>query len=175
MNRIHQAERAVAVSAGAFVGEAVPEAAHANVGHAHAGAIDGDETVDPALERVVEERLRAAQVAEAFFADVRHKGDGAISDHLRLVQGADHADDDRQAAAVVADAGTLQPRSVLRHADVRLGREHGVEMGGEDEMRFRTLPGALAENIADGVDADVLQTELREDGLELEPTFLLAK
>ena len=88
-----RAEGAVAVAAGALVGEAVAEAADPHVGHAEAGAVHGDEAVDLPLEGVVEERLGVPRrIPEALFADVADEGDRALGDHLRLVHGADDAD-----------------------------------------------------------------------------------
>ena len=65
------------MSAGTFEDDLVAIAAHADVGDAEAGAIHRNELIDLALQAVEEEALHAAQIAEAFFADVGDEGDGA--------------------------------------------------------------------------------------------------
>ena len=75
---------------------------------------------------------------------------------------AHHRQHHRQPAAVVADAGAANHRALLRDLDVGALGEHGVEVRGEHEVRPRRRARALAEHVADLVDAHVLQPELAE-------------
>jgi hypothetical protein len=145
------------------------------VGHAEAGPVNRHEAVDLPLERVVEQGLRTAKVAETLFPDVRDERDRTLGDELRFVHRLDHADHHREATAVVTDAGALEPGAVLRHLHVRAFRENGVEMRSENEVRLRPLARPLAQDVPDRVDADVPQPELREDVLELEAARLLGE
>ena len=80
---------------------------------------------------VVEERPRAAQVAQALLADGRGEQDrmlrrGALAEAPREVQQRGEAE------AVVADAGAVQLLARAPRLQRRDGREDGVEMGGDD-------------------------------------------
>ena len=108
----------------------------------------------------------AAQVAEPLLADVGDEGDRSRRRDLRLLQQPDDADEHGQAAAVVADARSLQHGALARDLDVGLFGEHRVEVRGDDQMRARLRPGPLAEHVALAVDAHVLQPELLERPLE---------
>ena len=74
-------------------------------------AVDGDESIDPVLQRFVEEPLDAAEIAESFFADRTDERDRAWRGHAGLVQGAGHGDEIGETAAVVADSWSAQERS----------------------------------------------------------------
>jgi hypothetical protein len=86
---------------------------------------------------------------------------------------ADDRDHDRQAAAVVADTGSLQQVPFTLHLDVGPLREHRVEVRGEDEVRVRGGAGILAKHVAHLVHAHVPQAELREHALQLLAADLL--
>jgi hypothetical protein len=162
MNRVDHPERAVAVAPRPLEGDAVTQAAHRDMGDAQAGAIDRYEPVDATLQAFVEEVFDAAQIAESFFADVADEGDGAGRLHVAGLEGAHHREHHGQATAVVADAGPANHRALLRGLDVGAFGKHGVEVGGEHEMRARCRARALPEHVANLVDADVLQAELAE-------------
>ena len=102
------AERAEAVAAGALERHAIAMAADRDVGDVHAGAVDRHEAIDLILQRDVEQRLHAAQIAEPFFADVGDEGDRARRLDVGRLHLADDRDQHREAAAIVADAGPSQ-------------------------------------------------------------------
>ena len=74
---VRHAERAVAVTAGPLVRDAIPVAADGAARDAEPGAVDGDEVVDLALVLAREQVAHAAQVAGPFFADVADEEDRA--------------------------------------------------------------------------------------------------
>ena len=116
---------------------------------------------------VVEQLLHAAQIAEPFLADVGDERDRARRLDVGLLHLADDRDHHREAAAVVADARSLEQVALALHLDVGAFGEHRVEMRREHEMRMRGRARIVAEHVADLVDAHVLQPELREDALQL--------
>ena len=62
-HRVHgvdDAERAEAVAARAFEGDAIPDAADADVGHAHAVAVDRHKAIDAVFQGLIEQALHAA-------------------------------------------------------------------------------------------------------------------
>ena len=87
-------------------------AAHAHIGDAEAGAVDGNEFIDLALQAVVKKILGAAQIAQAFLARVGDERNRAGRLHVGIVQRLNHAQHHSQAAAIVADAGTFQHRAI---------------------------------------------------------------
>ena len=138
------------------------------------GTIHGDERVDAALQLLVEEVLDAPQVAQPFFPDRADERDAARRLQIALVHRPNHADEHGEAPAVVRDARTLDavPRSRRLHVGA-LG-ENGIEVGAEDDVGSRRLARPLTQNIADGVDADVLQPERFERGfVVLQPASAL--
>ncbi len=144
------------MAAGTGEGDAVAIAADANVGDASGFArFDRDEIVDAAFECGAEELFHAAKVAGTLFADVGDEGDGASSGEVGVVHGVDDGEQSGESAAVVADAGTFEDVSGACDVDVSLGREDGVEVGGEHEMWMRLGAGTITEDVACVVDADV--------------------
>jgi len=63
---------------------------------------------------------------------------------------------------VVADARSLDDRTLARRLDARLFWKHRVEMRRKDKMRAGRLSRPLAEHVPRTVDAHVLQTERLE-------------
>jgi hypothetical protein len=165
LDGIGHAEGAVAVAAGPFERDLVAVAADADVGDAEAGAIHRDELVDLSFEAVEEEALHAAQVAQAFLADIGDEGDGAGGFHVALVEGADDGEHDGQAAAIVADAGAFEDRPArVTLTSVPSGKD-GVEVGGEYQVGPRGLAGSDADHVAGRVHAHVAQAEFLEQAL----------
>ena len=60
-------------------------------------------------------------------------------------------------AAIVADAGTAKHVAVSSNFDVGAARKHRVEVRAHDDVRPRIRARALGDDVAFGVDADVLQ------------------
>ena len=71
-------------------------------------AVNRHEPVDLSFQRVGEQRLDAAQVPESLFTDGADECDRARRPNIRRVERARDREDDGQAAAVVADARTLE-------------------------------------------------------------------
>jgi hypothetical protein len=68
---------AVAVSAGPFERDAVPQAPDGDVRHPQTGAVDRDEAIDLPLQPFAKQVLHAAQIAEALLADRADERDRA--------------------------------------------------------------------------------------------------
>ena len=160
VDRIGDAEVAEAVAAGPLEGDAVAAAADRGAGDRGARAVDRDEAVDAArsarsLNRCLTPRRSPRPSSPTVPTNVIVP---AVST-LDVVQRPDHAEHDRQAAAVVGDPGpgdrAAGPRR-LHHC--ALGK-HGVEMGAHHEVRPRLPARPFAEHVADRVDAHVLQAE----------------
>ena len=143
------------------------------MGDAQPGAVHRNELVDLALQAVEEQALHAAQVAEAFFADVGDEGDGARRLDVRLVQRANHGEHDREAAAIVADAGAFHDVAFASDFDVGAFRENRVEVRAEDQVGMRGLAGTDADDVAGLIDANIVQTEFLEEPLEFAAADLL--
>ena len=130
-----------------------------------------------ALQALVEQVLHAAQVAEAFLADVADEGDGAgrldVAGLRAPAPPPARTARPRQSSPM---PGPRMHRAFLRGLDVGALGEHGVEVRGEHEVRPRRGARALAEHVADLVDAHVLQAELAElAGVELGALRLLER
>src|SRR5689334_20935713 len=118
-------------------------------------AVDRDEIVDLALERVAEEVARAAEIPLSFLADVPDEVDRPERLHVRLLERAKNGKHDRQTATVVADAGPRERRTVALHLDVgALGKDR-VEVTFDEYRWSRADPAPLGDDIADAVDAEV--------------------
>ena len=100
---------------------------------------------------------RAAEVAEAFFADGADERHGTGGLDRRSRQRVGDRDHDRQPAGVVADARPLQHGAGARDADVGALGKHGVEVRADDDVRPRRLAAPHAEHVADGVEAHVAE------------------
>ncbi len=173
---VGEAEGSVGVAAGAGEGDLVAKAADADgydVGEVV--AVDGDEAVDLAFEGGVEEGLGAAGIAEAFLADVGDKGDGAAGFEGGGLEGVDEGEEAGEAAAIVADAGRGVGGAGVFDVDVGAFGEDGVLVGGDDEVGVGLDAGAVAEDVAGGVDADVFEAGGGEEALELEAAGLLVE
>ncbi len=72
------------MAAGSFELRAISIAAYAYVGDAEAGSVDGNESVDLALQAVVEKILGAAEVAETLFTGVSYECDRAGRLNMRV-------------------------------------------------------------------------------------------
>ena len=64
----------------------------------------------------------------------RRTGCRCVRPNARRIQRADIGEQDREAAGVVADARRVQLGAFAPHPHVGAGREHRVEMGGDDEQ-----------------------------------------
>ena len=131
VNRVGNAERAVAVAARPLERHPVPMASDGDVRNPEAGPVHGDEPVNLTFQRLVEQGLHAAQVAEPFLPHRADKRNRARRGHVGLVHRANHGEQHRQAAAVVADAGSLEDVSLARDPDVGVLGKDRVEMRGE--------------------------------------------
>ena len=167
-HRVGHAERAEAVAARALEGDAIAMAADRDVGHVHAGAVDRHEPIDLILQRRLEQLLHAAQIAEPFFADVGDEGDRAR----------------RLAPWPSSSRGRSRPSPPGRGSRRRC---RALAAGCPSRFTFTSVPSGntvsrcaartrcgcggrariIAEHVADLVDADVLQSELREHALQL--------
>src|SRR6266550_3857781 len=103
--------------------------------------------------------LDPPQIAKPFLADRAHEGNAPGSLNIGVIEGADHAKNHRKTTTIVADAGSLDDRTLARRLHARLLRKHRVEMRRKDEMRAGRQPGPLAEHVSRAVDAHLLQTE----------------
>ena len=137
-----------------------------DVGDVHAGAIDRDEAIDLIFQRRAKSSY-TREVAEPFFPDVGHEGDGARRRYLRLLHFADDGDEHGQAAAIVADARAMEDASLTLHFDVGAFGKHSVEVRGDDDAGSRRGAGVVAEDVPHLVHAHTLQAELFEDALQL--------
>ena len=158
---IHRAERSEAVAAGPFERDAESRAADGDVRDAEPFAVDRDEPIDPVLQRLVEEALHAAQVAEPFFADRADERDRAWRRHAGFVQRPRDGKKIGKPAAIVADAGSAKHIAVPSNFDVGAARKHRIEVRADDDVRPGVRARPLADDVAFGVDADVLQARLR--------------
>ena len=157
VNRVGDPEGAVAVAARPLERDAIAQAADRDVRDPEPRPVNRDEPIDPAFEFLVEEVLDAAQIAEPFLPYRAHERDAARRLDGRRIHGADDAEQNGKAAAVVADAGPFDDRAGAGRLDVGLFGKDGVEMGGEHQVRRGCEAGALAEHVADAVDPHVFQ------------------
>ena len=104
----------------------------------------------------------AAQIAEAFLADVCHKCDRSSKLNTSAGQCSSETEQDGQASAVVADARPLQPAAGPRDADVGAFRKDRVEMRGDHEVWLACNTWTVAEDVAGLVDPDVREAGLLE-------------
>src|SRR6266545_7112531 len=162
MDRVRDAERAVAVSARPFVGDSVSKAADADVRDAHPGAVDRDEPVDAALELLIKEVLHTPQIPQALFPNRRDERDGAV--RLSAAPGERPYDGEQhgQAAAVIADAGSPDDVALTRSSNRRVFWKHRVEVRAEHQVRTRRKASALADDVAGAIDPDVREAERLE-------------
>ena len=142
------------------------------MGDAQSGAIHRYEAVHPALELPFEQVLHAAKIAETFFADGPHERNRPGRLDSGFVHGADHANEDGQATAVVRDSGPLDDAPLPRRPDVRALRKHGVQVRAEYDVRPGGGARALAQHVSDRVDPDVLQSKSFEGGLQRRGSLL---
>src|SRR4051794_8009818 len=112
MDGVRNAERAVTVAARPLVRDLVPVAAHRAAGDAKPRAVHGDEVVDLALQLLVEEMPRAAQVARALLTDVADEVHGPAGLYVGPLERARHGEKHGETAAVVADAGRLETSTI---------------------------------------------------------------
>jgi hypothetical protein len=74
-------------------------------------AVDGHESIDASLQRLVDQALDAAQIAKTLFADGAHKSDRPRRRHATCIQRACDRNHGCKAATVVADAWSHEERS----------------------------------------------------------------
>ena len=171
VDRIGNAERAVAVAARSFVGDAIAMAADRAARDAEPRVVDGDEVVDFSFELFAEQIAHAAQVARPFLADVADEVDGAVGLHAGFLERADDGENDGEPAVVVADARRAELSAVVFDGDVGAFGEDGVEVSGDDDRRPGADAAPLGDDVAGGVDADVLEAERFEALFELSAAF----
>src|SRR5687768_11088972 len=109
MDRVGNAERAVAVATGSLVGDAISVAADCTVGRTETCTIDRDEVVDLALQLGREQVSDTPQIARAFLADVADEVNRAGVLDVGALECARNREHDGQAAAVIANARAGEP------------------------------------------------------------------
>ena len=153
--RGHLPEIGVGVTARPFDREAPAVRPRRAAEHAaHVGRIDRDEAVDAA--RAVKERLRAADVAEAFFTDRAHKENVAFRFDAGDLKHAKDLQERAQARAVVADPGRPEDLPFAADLHVRARGEDRIHVGAERQHGpFGVAPRTAADDVADRIDHDV--------------------
>ena len=124
------------------------------------GHVEREAAVD--FARTVKECLGTLDVAVAFFADGADEEDVADRFDAGAVQGAQDLEHRAQARGVIADARTAVDRTLLRHLEVRAGREDRVEVRADREHRARARAGAAADHVAGGIHHDVGEAVLAQ-------------
>ena len=71
----------------------------------------------------------------------------------------------RQTAAVVADAGTLEPASGPRDVDVGAFGKHRIQMRGDHDVWLPCNTWPVAEHVSNPIEPNVCQASLLERGL----------
>ena len=142
-----------------FVGDLVAVAPHGPVGDPQTGAVDRDEVVDTPFELVTEQVLDATKVANPLLTHRPDEDDRAFRFELHLLHGPGHGKYHGQPTAVIADPGAAQQITLTGDRHVGTRRENGIEVGREHHSRPITNSWALADGVALGIDADLLETE----------------
>ena len=124
--------------------------------------VDRHEAIDPALQRLVEEALDAAQIAKAFFADRSDEGHRAGSRDTRLVHRPGHGQHVGEPAAIVADAGAAKHVPLASNFDVGAARKHRIEVRAHDDVGPGVGARPLADDVALGVGAHVPEADVAE-------------
>ena len=145
------------MTSGPLERDAEPRAADGDVGDAQPFAINRDEAIDLVFQRLTEETLDPAQVAEPLFTNRGDEGNRAWGRHGGFVQRPCDRKQIGKASAIVADAWPAKDVPVPPYLDVGAARKHGVEVRADDDVRPRVGARPLANDVALGVDADVLQ------------------
>src|SRR5262245_33129850 len=162
MDRIGQPEGAVAVTAGTFESDPVAITPYPDVGNPEPRAIDGNKTIDPAFETLVEKVLNAAQVPEPFLAHGTDECERSIGLDVVAVQRVDDANDHGKAAAIVADSRPSDEKAVARCLHHSPLRKDCIKMRAEDQVRARRPAGSLTQDVANLVDPYVPQSQFLE-------------
>ena len=105
----------------------------------------------------------AAQIALAFLAHIGDENDVARGLHLAGIHGTHKGKQRCHRYRGVPDARRVQCIAFAAHLDRNIGREHRVEVGGNQQRLGRTVlawPGA--DHVADRIDMDILQPQRRE-------------
>ena len=161
MDRTRQSEGPIAVSARAPKRRPVARRSDGNVGDAKTGPVNGHETIHITRQLGPEEMRDTAEVAQALLPHRPNERDRPGGLHLPAVERTCDTEHDGEPAAIVTDAWTVEHVAVPRHRHVGPFGKDSVQMGAEDEVGPRTPTGALAQHVADRIDADALQTERR--------------
>ena len=128
--------------------------------------VDGEEGRDPVAQRAFGEQVAdAAQVALALLPDIADEEEVLLGLDPGGVERADEGQQHREAAGVVADAGREELRAFAPDGAVRALGEDRVEMGRDDDHLAVGPAAADAGDVADGVAAHLLETELAEHRL----------
>ena len=148
-------EVGVGVAARAFDREAPAVRTRRAAEHAaHFRRVDRNEAVD--ASRTVKERLRAADVAETFFADRAHKENVAFRFDAGDFEHAQNLQERAQARAVVADPGRTKDLSFTADLHVGARGEDRVHVGAERKHgAFGIAALTAADDVADRIGHDV--------------------
>ena len=147
VDRARQPEGVEAVPAGALEVDLVAMAARAHRYDVVAVArLQAEHAVD--LRVVAEQRLHAAQVAQALLADAADEQQVADGGELVVLQRLQPRQQHREAARVVGDAGCVPLAVLLLDLDVGAGREHGVQVRGDQQGRAVAAALADADHVA---------------------------
>ena len=111
-----------------------------------AATIDCDECVD-ARTAVTEQMLHAAQVAEAFLADIADKQDIRIGHDVVLLECTQDSEHDDEATSVVADSGRKIRVALNAYGHVGFDGEYGVEVC-RDCNDMAATPGTTSNDVA---------------------------
>ena len=91
--------------------------------------------------------------------------------HAGLLERAHDGENDGEPAVVVADAWGAELGAVVLDGDVGPFGEDGVEVSGDDDRRPAADAASFGDDVAGGVDADVLEAECLEALFELGAAF----
>jgi hypothetical protein len=86
---------------------------------------------------------------------------------VSLVHGVDDGEDSGETTAVVADTWAFEEIALAGYMHVGFRREDSIEVRGENEVRVRGYTGAVAEDVAGFVDADVGEASGSEEARKL--------
>ena len=146
-------------------GHAISPAPDEGVRQAHSVPVDRHKAIDGAFQRLIENRLDAAQVAESLLTDVSHEGDRPRRLNVRLIQDARDGQEHRQTPAVIANPWCVEHSALAPHPHVGPLRKHRIEMGGDNHMGMERHAGPVANHVARLVAADVPQACLLKQPL----------
>ncbi len=121
-------------------------------------ALQRQRRADPALEQI-DGRPHPTQVAQPFLADIGHKPDVALVGDGVPLQRLGQVQQPGDPQAVVAQAGAVDPLALTAHGQVGPGREHSVDVRGDQQAGTLGVAGAPAVDIADGVGSHVGKAE----------------